>query len=769
MVDEVMDDVVIQLLGVSLVSPGFALAGLGLMALPIVIHLLNKRRFRTVEWAAMVFLRRAMEKNRKRLRFEQWTVLAIRCLLIGLVGLALSRPMGCGGEGVGEVLGQRTGLLVVVIDNSYSMGLVPAGGGGGGAGGGREAGVSHLELARRMAERVVRQMGGGGRSVAVVTAGREAGVLLRPTYDVAAAVEAIGRVELGQGTTDLAGALGVAEELVREAGGVKGSAWVRVFTDGTRSSLDERSAARVRPVVGRLVGAADVAVYRLGVEGQGNAAAVDLAARGAVVTTRQPAEVVGRWMEAGVAGGAAVGGARAVWDGRGMREVGEVAGGEDVLRERGFVAGGGGGGGSTAEGAVVGTLTVGGGDALAVDDVMRRVFEVRGGVGVWVVAGERGDGGTPTSAGFVAMALMPPGAAGGGEAGGSRSVLVAEVLRDFEMADRLSGGRLTVGAAEASVEMRAVVLSSVGRVSAETAARLKAFVEGGGLLVNFLGEATDADAMNTAMLPAGLLPGAIGGRVERGGEGGDDAAGFEMGAAGLTHPLMAVFRGVENVGLDRARVRGYWKLDAGEKVERVLSYRPTGDAAILAHAVGRGRVITVTTSGGGDGWNDLPAKPAFVPLVNELVVGSISASDGWMTRKVGERLVVPAGVALAGTPGLRDEAGAEVGMRFVEGSGWTSEVLTKAGVYQLGDGARQWPVVVNVDALAEGDVRVLPAAAITEALGTQAVRILDAEMEGADGAAAEEAGAADFGWVLMLVVLGLVGAESFAAMWFGRR
>jgi hypothetical protein len=35
MADEVMDDVVIQLLGVSLVSPGFALAGLGLMALPI--------------------------------------------------------------------------------------------------------------------------------------------------------------------------------------------------------------------------------------------------------------------------------------------------------------------------------------------------------------------------------------------------------------------------------------------------------------------------------------------------------------------------------------------------------------------------------------------------------------------------------------------------------------------------------------------------------------------------------------------------------------
>src|SRR5437764_4320988 len=83
------------LLAFGFLTWGFLAAGAGLTAIPIIIHLLNRRRFKTVTWAAMEFLLRAMRKNRRRLKFEQWLLLATRCLLVFLLGLALARPLGC--------------------------------------------------------------------------------------------------------------------------------------------------------------------------------------------------------------------------------------------------------------------------------------------------------------------------------------------------------------------------------------------------------------------------------------------------------------------------------------------------------------------------------------------------------------------------------------------------------------------------------------------------------------------------------------------------
>jgi hypothetical protein len=87
-----------------------------LCAVPIVIHLLNRRRFRTVPWAAMEFLLAAMKRNRKRLRMEQWLVLALRTLAVLLLVFLVCRPQ-LGGSGL---LGGRT-HHVVVLDDSASM------------------------------------------------------------------------------------------------------------------------------------------------------------------------------------------------------------------------------------------------------------------------------------------------------------------------------------------------------------------------------------------------------------------------------------------------------------------------------------------------------------------------------------------------------------------------------------------------------------------------------------------------------------------------
>ncbi len=89
---------------------------LPLCAVPIIIHLLNRRRFKKVPWAAMEFLLAAMKRNKKRLRMEQWLVLLLRTLaVLLLVGLVTRPQLGGGG-----LLGSRT-HHVIVLDDSASM------------------------------------------------------------------------------------------------------------------------------------------------------------------------------------------------------------------------------------------------------------------------------------------------------------------------------------------------------------------------------------------------------------------------------------------------------------------------------------------------------------------------------------------------------------------------------------------------------------------------------------------------------------------------
>src|SRR5258708_27169257 len=83
------------LLASAFVAPAFVIGGILLTGIPILIHILNRRHFKVVNWAAMEFLLRAMRKNRRRLKFEQWLLLATRCALLILLGLALARPLGC--------------------------------------------------------------------------------------------------------------------------------------------------------------------------------------------------------------------------------------------------------------------------------------------------------------------------------------------------------------------------------------------------------------------------------------------------------------------------------------------------------------------------------------------------------------------------------------------------------------------------------------------------------------------------------------------------
>ncbi len=100
-----------------LTNPIMLLAGSLAVLLPIIIHLLNKRRFKIVDWAAMDFLFDADKKNRRRVRLENFILLLLRCLAMLLLGLLLAKPFLPSGTFGQSQQYQR----VIVLDDSLSQ------------------------------------------------------------------------------------------------------------------------------------------------------------------------------------------------------------------------------------------------------------------------------------------------------------------------------------------------------------------------------------------------------------------------------------------------------------------------------------------------------------------------------------------------------------------------------------------------------------------------------------------------------------------------
>ena len=96
------------------------LAGLAGVALPVVVHLISRRKYDVVNWGAMQFLELG-RRTRRRIRLEELLLLLLRMAMIALLALALARPWTKGGWFSG--LTRTTPRdVAVVIDGSYSMG-----------------------------------------------------------------------------------------------------------------------------------------------------------------------------------------------------------------------------------------------------------------------------------------------------------------------------------------------------------------------------------------------------------------------------------------------------------------------------------------------------------------------------------------------------------------------------------------------------------------------------------------------------------------------
>src|SRR5450830_44392 len=99
----------------------FVLFGLAAAAIPIILHLLNVRKLRTIEFSTLTFLKELQKSKMRRVKIRQLLLLVLRTLLVILIVFAFSRPALKGTlSGIGTHA--RT-TIVIIFDDTYSMSL----------------------------------------------------------------------------------------------------------------------------------------------------------------------------------------------------------------------------------------------------------------------------------------------------------------------------------------------------------------------------------------------------------------------------------------------------------------------------------------------------------------------------------------------------------------------------------------------------------------------------------------------------------------------
>ncbi|MEO1235657.1 MAG: BatA domain-containing protein, partial [Planctomycetota bacterium] len=214
-------------------APGLAVAGAACVAIPIAIHLLSRSRRKRAEWGAMRFLRLAYRKQRRKLKLERWLLLATRCAVMLVAGLALAGPVLTGvwaGLGAGGASGRT---VHIVLDDS--LGTRAAAGEG-----------VRFDRLRAAALGLIDGLAAGD-AVRVWAAGRPGGPLvgegLLPggTLDHGAVRRAVEAMEPGYGASELGEVLSAVAEAVDAEASTRGGQRppvVAVLSDWARGGVD---------------------------------------------------------------------------------------------------------------------------------------------------------------------------------------------------------------------------------------------------------------------------------------------------------------------------------------------------------------------------------------------------------------------------------------------------------------------------------------------------------------------------------------------------
>ncbi len=558
------------------------LGWLAVAAAPILIQLLSRRKYRETPWAAMEFLRAAVQRRSRRIRFEQWLLLAVRTLLIVLVVSAVAEPYV---DSSGMALSPGQGVhRVLVFDGSFSMAYKPAD-------------KTRFDRAKELARRIVEESSQSD-AFSLMLMSRRPRAIVNAALDRAAILREIDDLRLPHERAELPPAIAQLRRLVaetREQSPRLDRHEVYFLTDLQRTTwapkLSETAQAEFLRQTSELANSAALIVLDVGRPHADNLAVVDLrpvdppVLAGRVASLRVSLKNFGR---------------RA----RPRQNVDLLVDGRRIARKEVDVSPG---GSAEVEFSYLfdapgdhSIEVVAPGDALDIDNHRFLALPVRREIRVLCIdgrpSGERFQG----AADYLAVALAPreqlSGNAGFRVETAAESALLERNLADYDC----------------------LFLCNVARFSAGEAHALSAYLQGGGGVVFFLGDRVRAESYNRELGVAGqgraggaeILPARLGEVVYR--------PQFRLDPLGFRHPILQAFRGRGQSGLLTTPIFNYFKLSPpNDSSATTVLALADGDPLIVERRVGQGRVVLVATSAE-PGWSALPLWPSFVPLVQEI-------------------------------------------------------------------------------------------------------------------------------------------------------
>jgi hypothetical protein len=605
-------------------SNPLVLWGLGAAALPFLIHLLNRRKHREMPWAAMRFLLAAVKSNQRRVRLEQWLLLAVRTLLILLAVLAMARPFLESLGAVALLPGQRT-HWVIALDGSLSMSTTPDG-----------SDSSRFDHARDVASQIIQAARPGDGFSLVLLANPPRTIIGAPAFQRDAVLRELAQIPPTHADLDPAAAFRKIDEVLDASDvarkeiviltDLQATSWSRpgLATDDSVKRLLARWTARH----------ARSTLIDLGAPPQPNHAVVDLALDPPIVVPNAPAVVRASLRAFGAGSGADVT-ARLVIDGRlGPQESLRLEPGPEpqaVAFSHQFPTAG----DHTVE------IQVEPPDALKLDDRRRLVVPVLDAVKVLLVDGDPDPEPLKSETAFLAAALAPEPASDDQAAPAPVSPLSVEIAGESQLLARDLSRYDTV------------VLANLARLTKTEADALRAFVDQGGGLVVFPGDRLAPDTDNALLYDdgRGLLPAAYGPIV------GDPARSekpFEFDPLGFRHPIVSLYGG-EGAGvqasLTSVKTSRYVRLvlPKGSPARVALAFS-SGDPAIIERVRNRGRVIQLATTADPD-WTTWPLHQSFPPIMEQIVLAAAAGRTSERNVRVGQPLTRAFPASAAGASG----------------------------------------------------------------------------------------------------------------------
>jgi len=581
---------------------GFAnlplLYGLAAAAVPIVIHLLNRRKFREVSWAAMQFLLAALRKNRRRIRIEQWLLLAIRTLVILLVVTAMAKPFL---ETFGAVIAGHRTHRVIVLDASLSMGYA-------------SGESSRFDQAKALASQIVKDSRPGDAISLILMRDPPRIVISDPVQNLNEVEKEIGELVLSHEGTDLTATFEAVDRVLEVSTisqkevifltDLQAASWrpPQQGTEGLKRVLARLEARRPRSVVidvGK-PGGENRAVTELGL-------GAPVATMDSMVLLRAVLHNFGAARSDGVP-------ARLTVDGRlGPEESVDLPPGEDVpvvFRHQ-----------FTSPGDHVVEVSIDN-DPLALDNRRWLVVPVRESLSVLLVDGHFKSEPFQAETDYLAQALSPS-----EESPGQPRPIQVEVVSDT----RLLHLELT--------RYDVVILCNVAQFTPPEVSALEDYLKQGGGVVVFGGDQVDAENYNRRLYADGngLLPARIGASV---GDSAKREAGFLFNPLGFRHPIVSDFQGEADpvtAGLTQVLTWQYHKLvlPPNTKAEVALRFDPGGDPAVVEAQRHRGTVVLVATSAD-TGWTTWPIHRSYVPVMQKIVLRASAGKLADLNIRVGQ-------------------------------------------------------------------------------------------------------------------------------------